>query len=361
MAFGLVILGLIVMTAGAEVLVRGAVGLAKAFGMPSLIVGLTVVAYGTSAPELAVSIKACYTGQTDIALGNALGSNIFNVLFILGVSALVAPLIASKQLIRLDVPIMIGVSLIMWALAADGSIGRIDGGVLVLGLFFYTLVLIVLGRRQTASKTPDQPVGSALSKPTSKYLVAFVKIAIGLVLLVIGARWLVDGAVTIAQALGASELLIALTIVAAGTSMPELATSIVASLRGQRDIAIGNVVGSNIFNLLGVLGVSAVIAPNGVVVASAALGFDIPVAVAVACACLPIFFTGGRISRWEGGLFLAYYAAYVTILILAATRNPALESFNVAMFWFVIPLTTLGLAVSVKTWVCRKRECELVK
>jgi cation:H+ antiporter len=172
-------------------------------------------------------------------------------------------------------------------------------------------------------------------------------IVIGLALLVLGARWLVGGAVAVAQALGVSDLLIGLTIVAAGTSMPEVATSVMASIRGQRDIAIGNVVGSNIFNLLAVLGSAAIVAPDGVPVAPQALRFDIPVMTAVALACLPIFFTAGRIARWEGCVFLAYYTAYITFLVLSATRHAALDAFSAAMLWFAVPLTVLGLGVSL--------------
>jgi cation:H+ antiporter len=169
---------------------------------------------------------------------------------------------------------------------------------------------------------------------------------VGLVMLVLGARWLLEGAVELARAFGVSELVIGLTLVAAGTSLPELATSVVASLKGQRDIAIGNIVGSNIFNILSVLGVSALVAPDGVPVAAAALRFDIPVMIAVAVVCLPVFVSGGGIARWEGAVFLAYYAAYVTYLALDATRHPLLPAFSHAMWLLAIPATVIALAVS---------------
>lgn len=353
------ILGLITLTIGAEVLVRGASQLARAVGLPSLIIGLTVVAYGTSAPEFAVSLKAGYLNQADIALGNVVGSNTFNVLFILGLSALIAPLIASRQLIRLDVPVMIGVSLLAWALAANGSISRWEGALLLSGMVGYTAWLIILGRKQTAAtaQTPpppaappadpaDAPWPATTDKPAN-LLLSGLLVLVGLALLVMGARWLVDSAVSLAQAWGVSDLLIGLTIVAAGTSLPEVATSVVASIRGQRDIAIGNVVGSNIFNLLGVLGSAALIAPDGVAVATSVLRFDLPILIAVAVACLPIFFTGGRINRWEGAVFLAYYFAYLAFLILAATGHPALQSYRSVMLYFVLPLTLLGVGVSL--------------
>ncbi|NQU75320.1 MAG: calcium/sodium antiporter [Planctomycetes bacterium] len=347
--------GLVLLTAGAEVLVRGASGLARAVGLPSLIIGLTVVAFGTSAPELAVSVKASVTGQADLALGNVVGSNIFNVLFILGVSALIAPLVASAQLVRLDVPVMIGASGLVWLLAMDGSIGRVEGVGLLLGIVAYTALLIYLGKRNSQPSIQKNSEGQIPPKKTASIGRSILFVAVGLVLLVLGARWLVDGAVELARMLGVSELMIGLTIVAAGTSMPEVATSVVASIRGERDIAIGNVVGSNIFNIMAVLGASAVIAPNGVAAAPAALRFDIPVMAAIAFACLPVFFTGGRISRWEGAMFLGYYGAYVAFLILTAVRHTSLAAFSSAMLWFVIPISTLGVAMSVLLWTKKRR------
>ncbi len=346
MAVMLVLAGLAALIVGAELLVRGASGLARAVGLPSLIIGLTVVAYGTSAPEFAVGVKAGLDGQADIAVGNAVGSNIFNVLFILGISAIIMPLTVSSQLVRLDVPVMIGVSALTWLLAADGNIGRMEGAAMLLGIFAYTALLIYLGRR---NQRPAE-MKPADAKPRQRPMhigLSVLLVVIGLILLVIGSRWLVDGAVGLARMLGVGELIIGLTVVAAGTSMPELATSVVAGIRGERDIAVGNVVGSNIFNLLGVMGGSALAADGGIGVADTALEFDMPVMLAVAVACLPIFFTGGCISRWEGGLFLGYYAAYVLFLIFAAVKHDAAENFGAAMLWFAVPATILGLAASV--------------
>ncbi len=351
----LLILGLAILTAGAEILVRGATGVARAVGLPSLIIGLTVVAYGTSAPELAVSVRSGLSGQADIALGNVVGSNTCNILLILGLSALVKPLAASAQLVRLDVPVMIGVSLLAWLLAANGSIERVEGVGLFLGAIVYTALLIYLGKRQATDMAPSDTPRPPLSEKPPGLWVSVGQVVVGLVLLVLGARWLVGGAVILARMLGVSELMIGCTIVAAGTSLPELATSVVAALRGERDLAVGNVVGSNIFNILAVMGAAAAVTPGGIAVAPAALRFDIPVAVAVAGACLPIFFTGGRISRGEGALFLGYYGGYIAFLILAATRHPALSSFRTAMIWFVIPLSVLGVAVSVVDWIAYGR------
>lgn len=345
MALFMILIGLAALAIGAESLVRGASGLARAIGLPSLIIGLTVVAYGTSAPEFAVSMKAGLSGQTDIALGNVVGSNIFSVLLILGASALVLPLSVSSQLVRLDVPVMIGVSVLTWLFAANGMVSRWEGIVLVSGMVVYTALLIRLGAKTSKSSERGNGMDNA-PKPKKRLAISMLLVVCGLGLLVLGAQWLVSGAVDIAKALGVSELLIGLTIVAAGTSLPELATSVVAAIRGERDIAVGNVVGSNIFNILAVLGASAMVS-GGVGVSSGALNFDIPVMTAVAIACLPIFFTGGRISRWEGALFAAYYVAYVSYLVLDASRHENIDAFGTAMLWFVMPATVLGIGISV--------------
>jgi cation:H+ antiporter len=331
--------GLVLLIAGGELLVRGASALALRLGMTPLVVGLTVVAFGTSSPELAVSVGAAWTGNADVALGNVVGSNIFNVLFILGAAALVTPLVVSRQLVIWDAPIMVGVCAMLLLLALDGQVGRGDGVLLVAGLAAYTGFALWLSRREAPSADEG---GAATAGPWWRS-VAFIVIGLGL--LVVGAGWLVDAAVALARALGLSELVIGLTIVAAGTSLPEVVTSIVAALRGQRDIAVGNVVGSCIFNVLAVLGITAAVAPGGVAVAPAALSFDIPVMIAVAVACLPIFFTGHLIARWEGGLFLFYYAAYTAYVILKATEHDALPAFSGVMAAFVLPLTAVTLLV----------------
>ena len=346
-AFMLLGVGLAVLVFGAELLVRGATRLAAALGIAPLIIGLTVVAFGTSAPELAVSIKSAFAGQADIALGNVVGSNIFNVLFILGVSALITPLVVAQQLVRLDVPLMIAVSVLVLLLGLDGHIGRLDGGLLFAGLIGYTLFLIRQSRRENALVQAEyaQQYPSPGRLKHAQWLVNLTLLLAGFGLLVVGSRWLVDGAVNLARQFGVSELIIGLTIVAAGTSLPEVATSVVASLRGERDIAVGNVVGSNLFNLMSVLGLTGLVAPHGISVPAAALQFDIPVMIAVAVACLPVFFTGHLIARWEGALFIGYYLAYTSYLVLAETGNGALPLFATAMRCFVIPLTLLTLLV----------------
>jgi cation:H+ antiporter len=355
----LFIAGIVLLISGAELLVRGASRLAVAVGVTPLVVGLTVVAFGTGSPELAVGIRASLAGQADITVGNVVGSNIFNVLFILGVSAVVAPLIVSQQLVRLDVPIMIVVSLAVLFMAADGVIDRGDGAILVLASIGYTWLLIRISRRETAKVHAEyeQAYGTQPETRRTSWALHGLLVLLGLGLLVIGSHWLVHGAVAIASALGVSELVIGLTIIAAGTSLPEVATSIIAGLRGERDIAVGNVVGSNLFNILVVLGLTAVISPFGLQVADAAVNFDMPVMTAAAVLCLPIFFVNYRIGRWEGALFLSYYILYALYLILAQSEHDALPAYSRIMSRGVIPATiaTVGL-VFARELVQRARD-----
>ena len=342
--------GLVLLVVGAESLVRGASRLATLLGISPLVVGLTVVAFGTSSPELAVSMQASMSGQTDIAVGNVVGSNIFNILFILGLTAAIAPLIVHQQLVRLDVPILIGVSLLFWLMASDGQIGRADGLLLFAAIVAYTVFQVVQARKEKDTEVRaeyEHEYAARQAATGTVWLVNLALVAGGLALLVLGSRWLVASATSIAEAFQVSQLIIGLTIVAAGTSLPEVATSVIASLRGERDIAVGNVVGSCIFNLLAVLGASALLAPQGIPVSAAALNFDVPVMVAVTLASLPIFFSGYLIARWEGLLFLGYYIAYTAYLLLAATQHDALPLFSSVMALFVIPLTVLTLAVIV--------------
>ena len=327
MTFVYLIAGLVLLVAGAEVLVRGAAKLAAQFGIPPLVIGLTVVAFGTSAPETAVSVQAALNGSGDIAIGNVLGSNIANVLLILGMTSLVAPLIVSRQLIRLDVPIMIGASLVTYALAWDGALSRLDGALLFGAVIGYTAFLIVSSRRANANATEDDEFAKefgldAAPKPYASLINAGLVIA-GLALLVGGSHFLVEGAVSLARALGLSELVIGLTVIA----------------------------GSNIFNLLCVLGLASLVSPSAIGVAANALAFDFPVMIAVAVACLPIFFTGYCINRWEGLLFLAYYVAYTVYLVMVSTGRAFAETFGDALIGYAVPLTAITLLViATRAW-----------
>ena len=337
--------GFVLLVAGAEALVRGATRIAVVAGVSPLVIGLTVVAYGTSAPEAAVSVMSSLAGQPDIAIGNVVGSNIANILLILGLASIVAPLIVDQQIVRLDVPIMIALSVILYLFGLNGNLGRLEGSLLLAGSIAYSVFLVVNSRKETNLKVQEeygQEYGEAKA-PRRHWSIDAGLILLGLAMLVGGSRFLINAAVALAERFGISELVIGLTIVAVGTSLPELATSMIASFRGEADIAVGNVVGSNIFNILFVLGLAAVLAPGGVPVAASAIGFDFPVMIAVAIACLPVFFTGYRVARWEGAVFVGYYIAYMAYIILKASDGEAL--FGRAMAWFVIPLTLVTLGV----------------
>jgi len=345
----LFVAGLVALVAGAELLVRGASKLALSFGISPLVVGLTVVSFGTSAPEVAVSVGAVLGGTTDIAIGNVVGSNIFNVLLILGLSAVITPLVVNIQLIRQEVPIMIGASLLLLALSLDGKLGGFDAALLLGLIVAYTVFLVRQSRAETQAARDEfaaEVKPAAAGAWDSKLPVQLALIAVGLGLLVLGSEWLVSSAIVFAKALGVSDLVIGLTIVAAGTSMPEVATSVMAAVKGERDIAVGNVVGSNTFNILGCLGISGLVAGSGgLLIPPSVLNFDIWVMIAVALACLPVFLTGREIARWEGGVFLLYYAAYVAYLIMAAQQHDALGVFSSTMLGFVIPITVVTLVV----------------
>lgn len=354
----LFIVGLVLLVGGAELLVRGASRLALTVGISPLVVGLTVVAFGTGSPELAVSVQSALAGQADLALGNVVGSNVFNVLVILGISALIVPLQVSRQLIRQEVPVMIGASLLLWALAADGRLGAWNAGLLLALLVVYTAFVVVQSRHAQAKLRAEY--AEAVAEPAAAawdrhWSVQAALVVAGIALLALGAHWMVESAVVFAKWLGLSELVIGLTVVTVGTSLPEVATSILAALRGERDLAIGNVVGSNVFNLLGVLGAAGLAAPAGLAVAPAALRFDLPVMVATAVVCLPVFFTGRTVSRWEGGLFLAAYAAYLAYRVLYALRHPAVAPFGLVLLGAVVPITVLLLAAAtLREWRSRR-------
>ena len=325
----LFIAGLVILILGADLLVRGAARLAAAFGVSPLVIGLTIVAIGTASPEIAVSLQAAANGQGNLTLGNVLGSNIFNVLFILGITALIAPVVIAEQLIRKDAPIMLGISLLTLALALDGNLGWMDGAFLLFGLIVYMVFALRQSRVESREVQEEYAKEFAEKEPhtAKKAILNIVFILIGLGLLVLGSNWLVDSAVQIAEILGVSELVIGLTIVAIGTSLPEVATSVIATLKGESDIAVGNVVGSNIFNLLGVLGIGALVSPNGIFVAQPVLQFDLPVMVFVALVTLPVFYIDSRISRIEGGLLLSYYIVYVVFVVMRASEvRPYLSS-----------------------------------
>ena len=307
---GLVIGGLILLTIGAEGLVRGSASLALRAGITPLVVGLTVVAFGTSAPELVVSTKAAYLGQGSIALGNVIGSNIFNITVIAALSALVSPLKVNRQLIRFDMPITIGVSLLAFWFFRDQHLARWESAILFAGLVTYLITVVRMARR-AHNLTLEKEFADSMPKPSRHITADLAYLVGGLAGLVLGARFFVLGAVDLARLWGVSEAVIGLTIVAAGTSMPELATSMVAAFRKQEDIAIGNIVGSNIFNILCILGISGLLKPFAV---SGIRPMDFYFMIGTAILLLPLMRTGMRINRWEGALLLSGYGVYLYLL-----------------------------------------------
>ncbi len=356
-----IVVGLVLLVYGADLLVRGASALALALGVTPLVIGLTVVAYGTSAPELAVSIQAALQGRDNIAVANVVGSNIFNILFILGSCALIAPLTVSRQIVRFDLPVSLGLTLILAGLSLDGRLSTLDALIFVGALVVYSIGVFRSGLAANAEESQEVEkhpqsfklivpflgvssivgwnfemvnslegglavlgagafiVGPRTQTKTGQVLTDIGLLILGLSVLVIGAGYLVSGAVTVAQLLGVSDTIIGLTIVSVGTSLPEVATSIVAAYRGQRDIAVGNVVGSNIYNILAILGISALVAPNGLAVAPEMVTLNIPFLLAVTAMIIPICRRGYQISRIEGGFLLALYVCYTLYLIKGAT------------------------------------------
>ncbi|MCA3033715.1 MAG: sodium:calcium antiporter, partial [Rhodocyclaceae bacterium] len=261
--------------------------------------------------------------------------------------ALISPLVINRQIIRQEVPIMIGASVLLVGFMFDGAINRVEAVIMFGLLVAYTVFLVVQSRRESTAAQAEGADDIDMSSTWDRHWgVQLVLVVIGLVLLVQGSNWFVEAAIMVAKAMGVSELVIGLTIVAAGTSMPEVATSIMATIRGHRDIAVGNVIGSNTFNILGVLGLTGIVAPTSLAVAPSVLSFDMWVMLAVAVACLPVFFTGRQIARWEGGVFLGYYAAYTAYLILMSQEHDALPMLSTVMLWFVVPITVVTIIAS---------------
>ena len=355
LVIGQLVAGLILLVGGGELLVRGASAMAATFRVSPLVIGLTVVAFGTSAPELGVSLQAALSNSADVAVGNVIGSNIINILLILGTSALITPLVVNSQLIRIDVPLMIAASIAMWAVSADGLIARWEGVLLFMSLLVY--IVFCIRKSRAEQKEVIEEFAQAYSRPVTGWVAIVEQIALivgGLILLGWGSNWLVDGAVVIATQLGVGELLIGLTIVSIGTSLPEVVTSVVASYRGERDIAVGNVVGSNLFNILCVLGLTGAVSPTGLSVSNEAIIFDIPVMLAVAILCFPIFLSGNVIRRHEAALFLVYYGIYTGFLIAASSRPELKETFGSAVLYVVLPLTAFALFISLRKHRQRK-------
>lgn len=324
-SIGLFLAGLVLVVGGAELVLRGASRLAALLGISPMMIGLTIVSVGTSAPELAVGLTAAAEGRGSLAVGNIAGTNMFNILFILGLSAAMRPLSLQRLSIRLDLPVMVAASLALVGMAWDGMLSRTDGFLLLGAAVLYTIVLIHFTRRERAvtyREAAREHGASPVAPPPMGFrnaLLYFGLVIVGIAVTVWGADLLVNGAVGIARTVGVSDAIIGLTIVAIGTSAPELATTAVATLRNERDVAVGNLLGSSSYNILAILGATCVAAPGGVQVSSEILLIDLPLAAAVALVCIPVFTSDRRISRWEGAFFVVAYLAYLTWLL--ATRT----------------------------------------
>lgn len=309
--------GLVLLTLGAEALIRGAAGLARRFGLSELLIGLTLVGFGTSTPELVSSVQAALSGAPGIAVGNVVGSNIANILLILGLSAAIAPIVVEPQSFRRDMPALVAATAFVTAILISGVVGRFAGAGFLIAIASYITYAYVSEKMQSSAPEPVRhEIEAAEIHGAQSLLRAIILALTGLALLIIGARLLVTGSIEIASTLGVSETVIGLTIVAVGTSLPELVTSVMAALRGKSNLALGNVVGSNIYNLLGILGATALIKP--VAVSAEIISFDIWVMVVATAAMAFFAWTRGRVERWEGMVLVVAYAAYIGWLAFTA-------------------------------------------
>ncbi len=336
---------------GALLSVRAAVSLATTLRIRPLFIGLTFVALGSSAPQMAVGLQAAFSSSVDIAVGSVVGGTIFNVLVTLGLCALIIPLRVTRQLVRLEIPLMIAASVLVFALSANGVLTKLDGVFLLTGLVIYLIMLL----RQSAQGFAYRPSGSPVSpRQTGPLLLRLGALIGGIAFVVMGSHLLVAASVVIAVDLGLSERVIGLTVIAVSTSLPGLTTSLVAALRGERDIAVGNVIGSTLFNLLGVLGITALIAPEPLSVSPNALEFDLPVMLGVVALCLPLFYSGYRLTRLEGLMLLALYAVYGLHIVSFTTGMPLAERLERLMLVYVLPV--LAAVVIFSTFRAWKRQ-----
>ncbi|MFZ9228512.1 MAG: calcium/sodium antiporter [Prochlorococcaceae cyanobacterium] len=340
-----IIVGILLLFGGGEFFVAGSVAIALRLGIPQIVIGLTLVSLGTSAPELFVSMISTVQDNDGIAVANVVGSNIFNVLVVLGLSSLVMPLRVKSRLVRRDVPLLLAVSMAVWGMAAGGRVYWQAGLALLVAL-----VINIVWESRTASETPDEAddFDEADRSPIPS---ALLKLAAGLVLLVIGSQVLVRGAEAAAALLQIPESVVGITIVAAGTSMPELVTSVVAAYRGKADIAVGNVVGSNIINLMLILGLCATFSGEGLLAEPNLINRDMPIMIVSILACLPIFWSGGVIKRREGLLLVALYVLYLGDQLLEVTgAGGLLFNFRAAVLVVGLPLVMVFLAWESLLW-----------
>jgi cation:H+ antiporter len=344
-----IVAGILLLFGGGELFVAGSVALSLLLGIPQIVIGLTVVSMGTSAPELFVSLLSTIQGGSAgdaIAVSNIVGSNIFNVLVVLGASAAVMPLRVKSRLVCRDVPLLLGVSMATWGMASGGRLTWVAGLALITGT-----VINLLWEIRSAQEEPADAAYDLDPQETATPPVAIAKLSGGLVLLVLGSQVLVKGAIATAQGLGVSETVIGLTIVAAGTSMPELVTSLVAAYRGKADLAIANVVGSNLLNQLVILGLCGLVSGSrGLEVDPVMLERDFPIMVATTLACLPIFWSGGVITRLEGWILMGLYVLYAVEQILSSSASGVADAFRLLVFVVAVPALMVFLIWSSLRW-----------
>ncbi len=338
----LILIGLVCLVYGADKLVGGASSLALGLHISPIVVGLTVVAFGSSAPELAACTLAAFRNEADLAFGNVLGSNIFNVLVILGLSAIVTPLLVHPRLLKVDVPLVLLATTVAYFMSIDGLFSRWEAVVLVLGVIIYTVILIKQSRRAgliaSQLQVENETIEQSVTLNTKLIFRDVFWVTFGIALLIGGAQLLVTGSVQLAKLAGISELLIGLTIISIGTSLPEVAASIVAAVRGHRDIAVGNVVGSNLFNILAVLGASGLVAPSGIPVGADVLSRDFPIVLAISVMCFPLFYTKSQVTRLEGAILVLLYSVFLLNIILFEMGSQHADFVAEVSLWGVTPV-----------------------
>ncbi|MEQ9310699.1 MAG: calcium/sodium antiporter [Balneolaceae bacterium] len=359
----LFIAGLAALIGGAELFLKAVDHFGVKWGVSPLIMGLTVVAFATGAPELAISIKAASSGSADLVLGNIIGSNVANILLILGITAVIAPLNITRRIVRIDVPIVITASILLFILAMDGLLTTFDGIVLLVGFVSYSIFTFVQIKR---NKEDEEGVDvfefesspEELAQGAFFYVKNIGFLLIGLTLIVLGSNWMVDSAVTIARLFGLSELVIGLTIISIGTSLPEVATSLSAARKGKADIAVANVMGSNLYNIFLTLGLTLIIAPNFLDVSQQAIDFDLPFMIAVSIACIPIFIAGFNLTRLDGILFLFYYSSYLIYLVLDTLGSGIIPVFENVFLFGILPVTVFYMVWRI---VLYRKEKQIIK
>lgn len=350
LTFAYLIAGLVALTGGAETLARGSSGVAMRLGVPPAVSALVVLTLATSAPGTAISLQAVLSDSGDIAVGHVIGRSIANILLILGLCALFAPQRVPRPVVYRQVPAMIAAGALTFVLARNGSISQVEGALLLVLLLPYMLLLIKANVPANTAPPHEPPPGEARRR-AGRAIKPLLLVCLGLGLLVLGSALLVQGAVNLARALGLSELIVGLTVIAAATSLPQLATLLLASRRGEREVAAGILVGSCTLNLLLALGAGAVASPDGLSISPNALAFDLPVMLGAFVACLPIYLSGYGISRSEGFLLLCYYGAYGLYLVMFSAGLSYIRLLTHAMTWYVLPLTVISLfVIFLRTW-----------